>query len=158
MKEIKLTRGLVTMVDDDDYDYLTQWKWQARLSGNTWYAMRSINTKGVITCEIMHRVIMKTPHGLQVDHIDHNGLNNQKANLRNCTHAQNQINRNAYGKSKYLGVYVSVYGTYKAAITRENKRTHLGTFKNEIDAAMAYDKAALLYSNEYVNLNVKIAQ
>jgi hypothetical protein len=154
MKEIKLTRGLVAMVDDEDYDYVNQWKWQARkCRDKTYYAIRSINTKGVITADIMHRIIMKTPVGMQVDHIDHNGLNNQKSNLRNCTQSQNSSNRTAYGKSKYLGVHIRENGKYRASIRRENKRKDLGTFKNEIDAAIAYDRAALAYG-EYANLNI----
>jgi len=92
MKEIKLTRGMVALVDDDDYEWISQWEWIVReRKEGLYYALRydMINRKRVL----MHRIIMNTPPYMQVDHIDHNGLNNQKDNLRNCSHAENMCNR-----------------------------------------------------------------
>jgi hypothetical protein len=93
MKEISLTQGQVALVDDEDYDYLMQWKWHFYKGTHSHYAVCSLPRKnGKRTGFRMHRLIMNTPPDLVVDHIDHNGLNNQKSNLRNCTKCQNQAN------------------------------------------------------------------
>jgi len=90
MKEIKLTQGKSAQVDNEDFEYLDQFKWQAHWDGYNWYAVRTVyNPKRLI---IMHRVIMKTPDNLEVDHVNHNGLDCQKNNMRNCTHGENMMN------------------------------------------------------------------
>lgn len=93
MKEIKLTQGKVVLVDDEDYEYLNQFKWYALKNHRTYYAQRVIQNNYIKRTLKMHRVIMDTPCGLEVDHIDGDGLNNQKCNLRNCTFAENRKNR-----------------------------------------------------------------
>lgn len=151
MKEIKLTKGFITLVDDEDYQYLNQFKWHVLQPGISKYAARRIN--GVYY--FMHRIIMKTPDSMQVDHIDHNGLNNQKSNMRNCTQHQNLMNTRKYtGRSKYLGVsfnkkYIS------AQISVNYKKIHLGYFMTEEAAARAYDEAAKRYFKQFANLNFK---
>jgi hypothetical protein len=97
MKELLLTQGKVALVDDEDFEYVSQWKWHAQRDRGTWYAKRRDGTK-------LHRIIMKTPVDLEVDHRDKNGLNCQKYNMRNCTHSQNMHNRNFIGK--YKGVWI----------------------------------------------------
>lgn len=162
MKEIKLTQGYVSLVDDEDFEYLNQWKWQVLKKKYTQYAARTIYINGEQTAILMHRLIMELSDKRQIDHIDHNGLNNQKNNLRICTNGQNQMNKRACGNSKYLGVNV-IYKrnknkTYKyitSEIAFNKKRIHLGAFQTEEDAAMAYDKAAVLYHGEFANLNFK---
>ena len=104
MKEIKLNHGYVTLVDDEDFEYLNQWKWQLNKTGNCIYVDRITTTNKIRKVIKMHRLIMNTPKDMQVDHIDHNGLNNQKNNLRNCSVAQNRMNRKPSGTTKYLGV------------------------------------------------------
>ena len=159
MKEIKLTQGKVALVDDEDYEYLNQWKWcVTRDHKDNLYAKRStyINKKkGSLS---MHRLIMNTPEEKQVDHIDHNGLNNQKSNLRNCTHTQNCWNKIPCGKSKYLGVTIyNQKGKYyiKSAIRIDKKSIHIGQFKTEEEAALAYDNKAKEIFGEFANLNFK---
>jgi hypothetical protein len=92
MKEISLTQGLFTQVDDENYDFLNQWRWHARVHKYTSYAARSITKNGKETVIHMHRLIMDTPNNLEVDHINFNGLDNRKSNLRNVTHSENILN------------------------------------------------------------------
>lgn len=174
MKEIKLTQGLITLVDDEDYEYLNQWKWIAVKLGYTYYAARNHFISKKRTTLSMHRVIMNTPKGIEVDHIDHNGLNNQKSNLRNCSHKQNIWNRSSRKntKSKYLGVtlqstkhkYIIKEGIekitiskpkYTAHISANGKTIYLGSFNKEKDAAIAYNKAAINLYGSYANINVE---
>jgi hypothetical protein len=180
MKTIKLTQGKVTLVDDEDYDHLIKWKWFAKKEEHTYYAVRSTYLGGGRKHQKreqirMHNVIMKTPKGMQCDHVYHDGLDNRKfieingeikVNLRNCTRDQNRCNRSAYGSSKYLGVCVYIKHDYRhnkhyqykqiiAQLTNNKKVIHLGTFKTEELAAKAYDKAAIQYHGEFANLNFK---
>jgi hypothetical protein len=122
MKEIKLSRGKVALVDDEDFDYLNQWKWTAHKKKLTYYAVKYGNMKnGIQQHKRMHRIIMKTPDDMFVDHIDHNGLNNQKANLRNCYKWQNQRNSKGYAKNhKYKGYTIDKCGFYVGSITLHN--------------------------------------
>jgi len=150
MKEIQLTQGKVALVDDEDFEYLSQWKWYAYKSNSTFYVEREYIGKAIK----MHRLLMNTPNGMLVDHIDHNGLNNQKSNLRNCTHGQNMQNRRPYGKSKYKGVIFS-QNRFRAQITLGKRNLYLGRYKSEIEAAKAYDEVAKKHYGEFANLNFK---
>jgi hypothetical protein len=150
MKEIKLSQGKVALVDDEDYDYLNQWKWHTVFkSNNRMYAAH----KSGIHSTFMHRVIMNTPSNKITDHIDHNGLNNQRSNLRVCTVAQNQMNKKPYGVSKYLGV-AFVKGKFRSQIRGGGKYRYLGVFNDEKQAALAYNEAAKKYHGEFANLNI----
>lgn len=151
MKEIKLTQDKVALVDDADYDYLNQFKWYVTKGPKTFYAGRDLVIDGVTRRLKMHRIIMSTPCGLVTDHIDHNGLNNQRSNLRNCTKSQNQRNKTPIGSSKYLGVNICI----RATIRINNKNVNIGSFKTEEEAARAYDKMAKIHFGEYANLNFK---
>lgn len=158
MKEIRLTKGQIALVDDADYDFLNQWKWCALKLKKVYYATRAEGPKRKRIFILMHRQIMNTPSGLQVDHIDHNGVNNQRSNLRNCTIQQNRANRTSFGSSQYLGV--SVYKEHgvkriKAGIQKDGRSVHIGLFKTEEDAAKAYDEKAREMHGEYANLNFK---
>lgn len=156
MKQIPLTQGKFAQVDDEDFDFLNQWKWHAQKCRNDkFYAAR---TERKI---LMHRVIMKTPEGLDVDHIDNNGLNCQKSNLRNCTKRQNTIHSISVGISKYKGVKRSSYIPKKSTTKRrwetsikvDGKYIFLGHFENELDAAKVYNQAAEKYHGEFAVLN-----
>jgi len=160
MKLIPLTQGKFAMVDDSDFEWLNQWKWYALKSHNTWYAVRNIETgvDGKQERLYMHRIILSIDNPkTKGDHRDHDGLNNQRENLRLCTDAQNQANRrsSANGTSKYLGVsWYSRDKVWKAQINKYGKTNHLGYFKNEIDAAIAYNNAAKKLHGEFANLNI----
>ena len=152
VKQIELTQGKVALVDDADFEWLSQWNWCAdHQSGeNGWYARRGarLGEEGQWTKVRMHQEILAVPHAhgaQQVDHRDGNGLNNQRSNLRICTHDQNCRNRQkASGlSSQYKGVYWDKERSrWHAQIKQGGIRYHLGRFDQEIDAGYAYDTAA----------------
>lgn len=163
MKEIRLSKqgykhsgDYVTIVDDDMFEYLNQYRWYALAGGGQFYAVRSFRNEDGKKCQrFMHREIMKTPDDLLCDHKDRNCLNNQRFNLRNCDKRQNSANRRAYGTSKYLGVHLKD-GKYPIAQIRTNGRQiYIGMFKTEEEAARAYDRKALEVFGEFANLNFK---
>lgn len=144
MKEIPLTRGKVALVDDDDYGWLSNYKWYAQKGHNTYYAVRGRRAMTNQSHTVyMHREINGT--GKQIDHRDGNGLNNQKFNLRECTSQQNQFNKRKarVGKSQYKGVFR--YGSgkkWKAQIRHGYKSIHIGCYETQLAAAQAYDAKA----------------
>lgn len=154
MVEIKLTKGKVALIDDSDDDIVSQYEWCAHKKRNVYYATTNIPGLGQIS---MHRLIMQPKSGEQIDHIDHNGLNNQRNNLRFCTVRQNAMNRrkgtgNRPFTSKFKGV--SKHGSYwSAKIYIKPKTKCLGLFKTEKEAAEAYNTAALTHFREFAKLN-----
>lgn len=156
MKLIKLTKGQFAQVDDEDYEYLNQWKWFAKHSRGNYYAVRRQKdiSLGKIKDIYMNKIILNTPINLECDHIDHNGLNNQKVNLRNCDRFQNMRNRRPWSSSGKLGVYLYKHYIY-AQIKVNGKSIHIGNFKTIEDAALAYDKVAKIHFGEFAYLNYK---
>jgi hypothetical protein len=152
MKTLHLTKGYVTQVDNDTYKWAKQLKWCASDSNGV-YAMH-----GGSPTILLHRLIMGAQPGQEVDHIDGDGLNNRKRNLRICTKAQNQRNQRPQkgGTSVYKGVYWHKDGKkWRGQIKLNGKTIYLGSFDNELDAAKVYDLAALKYHGEFANLNFK---
>ena len=150
---IPLTRGLFAVVDAEDYERLSKYTWFAEGTDRNFYAVRKENGKSIK----MHRQIMNAPDHLVVDHIDHNGLNNRKKNLRICTFAENCRNLRAsrHKSSKYKGVHWHKGNRkWAAQVTCDHKTHHLGYFVEEIDAAMAYDRAAVELFGEFASLNL----
>ena len=153
MKTIPLSQGKCAIVDDEDYAKLIEHKWYANKMGGIWYAMRACNGKKIY----MHREIM----GLycynkdMIDHINHNGLDNRKINLRVCTCSQNHRNRIPTKKtSKYKGVHWNKQKKrWRVFIYVSNKHVLLGQFKDEIIAAKTYDRAAKKYYKEFAYTN-----
>lgn len=153
--EIQLTRGLVALIDDADVSTVSKWKWQAKRSRNTWYALRTGWSNGHKTCVLMHHVVFGRD-GLLIDHVDGNGLNNTRDNLRSATNRQNCQNRIALlsCSSKFKGVdFYKRSSRWRARIKIDGKLKHLGEFQNEIDAALCYDAAAKIHFGEFARTN-----
>ncbi len=148
MRSIELTQGKVTYVDDEDFVALNKFKWCARKNRKVFYAIRRSGNK----TEQMHAVIMKTPKGLQTDHIDGDGLNNQRSNLRVCTQSENRMNTGGYknNKSGFRGVYWKAETKkWAAQITAGGKQFSLGYFKTKELAHEAYCRACVKYHGEF---------
>ncbi len=149
------------LVDDKDFEWLNQWKWHAAEWNNGFYVIRSQYIGGgaknpKFVQFKMHRLIMNTKVGLDVDHIDGNGLNNTRVNLRNCTRTQNLWNSKPTkgGISKYKGVtWQHRQKKWQARINVNSKRIFLGYHFTEVEAAKAYDRAAKKYHGEFANTN-----
>lgn len=134
------------LVDDEDYEYLNQWKWYAREHSNRLYVIRrekdsEINWKARHLQ--LHRIIMKAKNGQIVDHIDRNPLNNQKNNLRFCTFAQNLANKKVQvnNTSGYRGVsWNKKSKIWQARVGLNGKEKLIKTSKCIKECVMAYDK------------------
>lgn len=158
MLEILLTQGLVALVDDADFHRLSIYKWFAVRGHNTFYAVRNrASPKRGLIC-MHHEVVGKPVHGFQTDHIDGNGLNNQRVNLREATAGQNQMNqRVTVGSSMYKGVsWHSTGKKWRARIHTNGRDEYLGFFSSEEDAARVYDSAASNYFGEFARLNFPV--
>jgi hypothetical protein len=160
-RKIPLTRGKYAIVDPEDYDRLTKYKWYAQTNLYTFYAVRSLTNgkKEKRKNAYMHHLVINIPDGMFCDHINHNGLDNRKANLRPATLTQNVWNRRKFKKpsrSKYKGVdWSTEMKRWRARIRVNGKRIYLGSFKHEIEAAKAYDRAAAKYHGQFAALNFK---
>ncbi len=145
MRRIKLTQGYYAIVDDEDYEFLSRWEWHVLL-GNNVYAMRNSRFyRGKRHHILMHRVINKTPKGRDTDHVNGNGLDNRRKNLRTASRAQNMHNRraNENGASRFKGVsWHKQHRKWCASIQVNKKRRHIGLFRDEMDAALAYEAEA----------------
>lgn len=162
MKEILLTQNQIALVDDEDFDFLMQWKWYVVVERKKYlYVARKQKAEeyklsGIRKSIFMHRQIMTASSEELVDHRDGNGLNNQRSNLRVCNYKQNMYNSASWGEySKYKGVsWHKRKNKWISSITIEGKRFHLGYFDSEEDAARAYDEQAKKYHGDFARLNL----
>lgn len=159
MKMIWLTKGQFTLVDDEDFEYLSQWKWKATKIKNSYYATRSVHKKeGKFSTMFIHRIVLNvTDRNILIDHRDGNPLNNQKNNLRPANKSENAANQKARSgcTSKYLGVsWHKPLNKWKVNLQKDKVNRHIGYFASEQDAALAYNNAAKIFHGEFANLNI----
>lgn len=157
VKRIPLTQGQFAIVDEADYELLIQHKWCAswceKMKG--YVAVSRIGGR----VQLMHRYLLNAPSMLVVDHRNHNTLDNRRRNLRLCAQRQNMANARKWRKqtsSQYKGVsWDKNNSKWQAGIVTNCKRIGLGRFDSEIEAAIAYDKAAKFFFGEFANLNLE---
>jgi len=160
MKTIPLTQGKVALVDDEDFERMNQFKWQVMKNRNTFYATRCVwlkDQKKKKTLYMAREILRLSDPEIIADHINHNGLDNRKGNLRQCTHTQNKQNRKKRCKasSRFKGVhFFKRSNTWKSQISIKGKETHIGSFHNEHEAALAYNIAALNHFGEFAHINL----
>lgn len=157
MKIISLTKGQQAIVDDADYEWLSRFKWSA-VSNPTYgfYAVRYERESGVRKVILMHRVIMQAADDFEIDHRNGNTLDNQRANLRVATRAENAQNRSKFKNNTtgYKGVCKDKRnGRFRADIRCKGVKYSLGYFPTAIDAARAYDAAAMRMHGEFAVCN-----
>jgi hypothetical protein len=158
MKTINLTQGQVAFVDDEDFERINAFKWYARWNPEKqrFYAARRATKTELLNGseEFIHmsRFIMDTPKEMFCDHENHNTLDNQKHNLRNCTASQNMMNKFAYRNSKtgIKGVCPQGKG-YRVELKANRKVVFRKYFSNFEDAVSAYKAAAEKYHKEFAN-------
>lgn len=159
MREIPLTKGFVALVDDEDYERLAQFSWQAHVGAWNVYAERSERRtyqapRGHVS---MHRAILDVGKGVVVDHINRNGLDNRRANLRIATTRQNAFNSALHrdSSSGFKGVSLDRTrgGKWRATIKADGRHYALGRFDTALEAARVYDMAALKLHGEFARIN-----
>lgn len=143
------------VIDNEDFNKIKNYKWRL-------YYDKNKNLKYVLTTDknkktlFLHRYIMNCPNNMIIDHKNHNGLDNQKNNLRICNYINNNRNKKKCknSTSKYKGVYWNKYHKkWEVSIKNKNEKKFLGYFNNEKEAAKKYNNYAILHYNEYAYLN-----
>lgn len=155
MKTLQLKNGKIVLIDESDHELIRNYQWYYWRNKTCEY----VKTKGLHEGEIkwfyMHQLIMGTiGTKYEIDHKDRNGLNNMRSNLSIATRSDNTKNRRKHrGASQYNGVSQHLYGRWLARININGKQKHLGLFSNEVDAAKAYNEAAIGTGNTFYQLN-----
>jgi len=152
MKEIFLSQNKVAIIDDEDFDAVSKYKWCAVCIKKIWYARAQIENHLVY----LHRFLMQPSIKMEVDHKDGNGLNCIRENMRVCRPLDNNRNRRIQkgNTSGYKGVWwYPRLKKWESGISVENKSIHLGVFIQRDDAALAYNEAAKLYYGDFAKLN-----
>lgn len=158
VRKLILTKGKTAIIDAEDFNRLDKWKWSYKNNG---YAVRRQHLgmkegKQIAKMVMLHREIINVPNGMVIDHINGNGLDNRKVNLRICTHQQNaQNSKKRKGKrSKYKGVsWFGRKGKWFSRIKVNGKQVCLGYYYDEMGAGCAYDAAAKKYFGQFAKLN-----
>lgn len=157
MKQIELTQGKVAIVNDEDFESLSKRSWYAVKGKTTFYAVSSVTVNKRQVRIWMHREILKPLKSQIVDHKNHNGCDNRRENLRTCSINQNCRNQRIWKKaksSKYKGVHFHKRdNVWTAYIHLNGKHIHIGSYQNEIEAAIAYNQKAVSLFGEFAYLN-----
>lgn len=156
-KQIPLTQGKFAVIDDIDYEMVICFKWTAITNHGNWYAVRRVTyapKKSRILS--LHRFITNAPSNMEVDHINGDGLNCTRNNMRVCTQKQNSTNKKKpiNSTSGYKGVtWNKTKKKWIAQIKVSQKKIHLGGFNDPKSAAKAYNEAAKKYFGEFAHIN-----
>lgn len=159
-REIILTRGKVALVDDTDYEQLSQYSWRY-LSRSPGYAIRDAGPDARPSTVLMHRQILQAPPGVEVDHRNHNTLDNRRENLRLATRSQQAANqrKRAGMTSRYKGVsWDQKAMKWRVTIETGGRKSTVGWYADETEAARAYDGVARLLFGEHACLNLPADQ
>lgn len=159
MKKISLTKGFYAYVDDNDFDFLNQWNWTYMKVGKSAYAYRTVRNKLTKKAKsiLMHRIILNPPEGLVCDHVDGNGLNNQRSNLRLATRSQNCANSKTHIKTKtgVKGIYPINHADgsvkYTATMCVNYKMLYFGIYDTIKEAKLAWTAGAKQYQGEFTH-------
>lgn len=154
MRTIPLNHGQVAIVDDDDFDWLSQWKWHAKYSVHRrkWIAARGIRNHQNKAILLMHRQILNLTGSEQTDHINGDTLDNRRSNLRSCDASENCVNRRRRDASQFRGVF-SRGERFRALFTFRGNKYYGGTHATAEEAARAYNELALRHCPEFAILN-----
>jgi len=154
--KIKLTTGEVALVDKEDFSDISAYSWYRMKVGRDSYEKR-IYAQSTIdgTSVTMHRLILGFPDS-HIDHINGDGLDNRRQNLRLCSRSQNLCNQGSTegSSSQFKGVYNSKRGRWRAELNYEGNRYRLGIFDSEREAALAYDRKALEIHGDFARPNI----
>ena len=157
--QIELTQGKIALIDEADWDLVRGYRWYAQKGGSTYYAQATISREGGGQRGIlMHRLIigLNNPK-IHTDHIDGNGLNNRRDNLRACSRSENMHNRGAYATnmSGFKGVsWHKQRGKWQAQIKFNGKNRHLGLYSTPEEAHQAYCRAAIDLHGDFANFGM----
>ena len=152
MKQLPLNYwNKVALVDDVDFENLSKVKWRVAKRSERYYAITGTGKDS----RLLHRIITACPKGMEVDHIDRNGLNNQRSNLRVVTSSENKMNRGKtkHNTSGYKGVRLNK-GIWVAEISINHKHIYLGSFNTKEEAALAYNNGAIKHHGQFAYQNV----
>ena len=155
-KRIPLTHGKFALVDDEDFAMLNQWVWHVRGQKNVLYAARSGRVSEGEKYFQMHEMLIERKAGMVIDHINGDGLDNRKSNLRLCTNQENTRNRGANKNNKigYKGVsFLNKFQKYLAQISVRRRNYYLGLHEDPAEAARAYDAKARELFGDFAYLN-----
>lgn len=147
MKKVKLTQNKFAIVDDEDFDFINQWKWFLNDNG---YAVRSVWKGKKIR---MHRLINQTLEGMDTDHINRNRLDNRKSNLRTLTRSQNNLNTGLWNHntSGVKGVtWDKSRNKWAAQIQVKGKNVHLGRYEKFNSAKLAREQGEIIYYGQSI--------
>lgn len=156
--ELITRAGQAYFIDDEDFEKIKNFSWHVIKSPYTMYVSAMKKEYGKpYTAILLHRLVMGASKGMEVDHINGNGLDNRKINLRMCSQSQNQANRQKTSKhmsSKFKGVYwCKRQKRWVAKIDCNSKRHYIGSFVNETDAAVAYNKKSAELFGDFSRIN-----